>query len=321
VRKAQRPHRVAPAALQAFEQILAKPRVAAQHTPIRAPAHRQACRAQRREPLPGLRDAERLGARSADLVEQGCRDQEFAVLRLELAEDVGGEIAVQRVGFAAHAGDVSYGAPDLEQHTGHPAACSLDGGGRVDLGMTELRERLSCLGGRERQVRLAEGRDRCGRRQRPQRGRDRPAADQHEPHAARRVPRDRSDHGPRVAGLRQAFELIEDEHHRRLADRLDEQPGRLGVRDPGGQRPRSRAAHVLEPTRQRRLQVGHQPPRGGIGGIEGEPRDRPLQPARRAHHRRRLPGARRRGHHDEPIAFDEPGETALQPGALDVPLR
>jgi hypothetical protein len=323
VRPPQRAHLVEPAALESLEQVLAQSRVTAKRPPVGLPDDRQACVPQRGQPLRRIALAERLRALCADLIEQRRRHEELAVRGIELPEDVRGQIAVQRIGFSAHAGDVAGRAPGLEQHAGHPAAGRLHGIRRVELGLAERGQRIRSLGVRESELLLAERRDRrvaCS--ERIQRRRDRPAADEHEPRAARRIAQERLDHRPGLAAVAEALDLVENQDDRCFADRLGKQARRLRVRDPGAQRLSCHAAQLRQRTGQGRFQVRDEPARRGIRAIERQPSDGPLpQPPQRPGDSRRLAGAGGRRHEHDAMALDQRGERTLQPRPINAPLR
>ena len=95
-----------PAPGQPLEQVLAQARVAAHRVALVAPGDRQVAGAQRGEAGRRVRMPNGLGALGGDVVEDRGRDEELAVLGRELRQDLRGKVAVQRVGFAAHARDV-----------------------------------------------------------------------------------------------------------------------------------------------------------------------------------------------------------------------
>ena len=72
-----------------------------------------------------------------------------------------------------------------------------------------------------------------------------------------------------------------------------------------GQRAGGCPAHRGQLLRERLLQVGHQPSRGGVGGIDAQPGHRPIEPAAGVGHRHRLagPGGGRDRH--DPVGIHE----------------
>src|SRR3954447_7296710 len=82
--------------------------------------------AQRGEPFRGVLVTERHRALLRHLVEDGGRDQKFAVLRGHLTQYVRRKIPMERVDSAPGPGDVARGAPGLEEDTGDPAARRSD---------------------------------------------------------------------------------------------------------------------------------------------------------------------------------------------------
>ena len=264
--------------------------------------------------------AERLGAGGGDLLEQRGGHQELAVVVVEQLEDLRRQVAVERVGLAAEAGDVVLRSPRLEEDAGDPAAGGLDGGDRIDLAAADVRQRSRRLLGREGQVALADRRDAAERGGVAHVDRQLTAADEHDAHARRRVAQQPAECRERLRRLGQALELVDDQQHRARPDRLGEQARGLGVGDAPRQRAGPDAADLRRAAGQRRLQVGHQPPGRGIGGVEGQPRDRPLDGPRRLHDGRRLARTGGRGDPHDRIALDEHREQPLQARAPQRPL-
>ena len=302
---AQRVQLVGVAAFQAREQVLAEARMAAHHAPVRAPADRQVQGAKASQPLAGVGQPECSRPRGTDLVEQRRRHQEVTVARIQLVEDVRGEIAVQGVRLAAHAGDVVRRPPRLEQDPGHPAARRLHRRAGIDVPLAEVGQRVGRLRGREREVGLAECRNACTRRQLAERWRDLPPAQEQDPHRRRRVAEERLDDGPRVAALPEPLELVEDEDQRCVCDRFGEQTRRLPVRDPGRQRPPGDAVELRQRLRQSGLEVRDEPAGRRVRAIDRQPGDADGPAPARSRQRPStspLPRSRTRRRRDEPRA-------------------
>ena len=208
---AQRPDVLAAAAFEALEQVLAKARVAAHPQPARLPDDGQVARPQRDEPVARARLAEGLRADRGHLVEQRGRLEEVAVGRREVAEDLRGEIAGERVGLAARAGDVLGRAPRLEEHAGHPAAGDLHRVGLVDGVDAPAGQRLSGLRLGERERALADRGCTPEGAGGPQVELHVDAADEHDAHGGRRVAHEGGEDGERLRSVRELLQLVDDE--------------------------------------------------------------------------------------------------------------
>ena len=298
---------------EALHEVLAEARVAAHAAAVLLPGHREVPGTQADEQLPRAGDAERLRAFGGDLVEHGGHLQQLALGRRQARQDLRRQVAVQRVGLAADALDVVGRPPRLEEHAGHPAAGVRDGARRVDALPPGALERLRRLLGRERQRRLADGRDAADRAAVAEVDADVRAAEQRDPQGRGRVAHERPDDGERRVVTGEPLELVDHQQHRHAGRRLGEQPRRLRVRDARGERVRRDVARRGRAARERRLQVGQQPAWRGVRVVEREPRDRAVQERRRLHHRRRLARARRRRDQDERVALEQLGHEPADP--------
>ena len=170
---------------EALDEVLAEPRVRAHAAAVLLPGHREVPGTQADEQLARAGDAERLRPFGGDLVEHGGHLQQLALGRSQARQDLRREVAVQRVGLAADALDVVGRPPGLEEHAGHPAAGVGDGARRVDARPPGALEGLRRLLGRERQRRLADGRDAADRAAVAEVDADVRAAEQRDPQASR----------------------------------------------------------------------------------------------------------------------------------------
>ena len=181
-------------------------------------------------------------------------------------------------------------APRIKKHPDHPATGGLHRRRRLGPRAAQSLQGDARLLHGERQIRVADScqlRAQCGRQHR---GTQCAAADQNEPHARWAIAHDRADHLPRRRRSVQPLQIIKNKHDLGVGGRVDEQARRLGMGDAGGQRAGGYPAHRGQLLRERLLQVGHQPSRGGVGGIDAQPGHRPIEPAAGVGHRHRLAG-------------------------------
>ncbi len=320
VRRVQGAYVLVTPAPQAFQEELPKARVTAHGEAVGGPRHRQVGGAQSEQPSACRVLAERLSASRRHLLEQRRRHQERPVVVVELLEDLRRQVAVERIGLTPDAGDVVLRAPGLEEDARDPAARGLDGGDRVDLAAADVSQRARRLLGREGQVALADGGDASERRLVAHVDGQLAPADEHDAHRWRRVAHEAAERRERLRSLGQPFELVDDQQHRDRPDRLGQEPRGLGMGDPARQRAGADALDLGRNASQRGLEIGHEPSRCGVGAVEGQPRDGPLDGAGRLHDGGGLARAGRgRDPHDR-IALDEHRQEPLQARAAQGAL-
>ena len=313
VRAAQRPDLARRPPAEALHEVLAEARMRAHAAAVLLPGHRQVPGAQAHEQLSRAGDAQRLRPLGGDLVEHRGHLQQLALGGRQARQDLRGEVAVQRVGLAADALDVVGRPPGLEEHAGHPAAGVGDGPRRVDALAPCALERLRGLLRRERERRLAHGRDAADRAALAEVDADVRAAQQGDPQGRGRVAHERPDHRQRGVVAGEPLEPVHHEQHRDAGRRLGEQPGRLRVRDARRERVRRHVARGGRAAREGRLEVGQQPAGRRVRVVERQPRRRAVEQRGRLDHRRGLAGAGGRRDQDERVTLEQLGDEPADP--------
>ena len=308
-----------PAALEPLAQVLPEARMRAHGERVVAPGEREVPAPQRREPLGGVRVPEAACALGRHLVEQGRLDQEVAVLRRHPREDAGRQVPVEGVGLAADEGQVGRRAPGLEDDPGDPSAGGGDRRRGVHVARTRQLQRPAGLADREGQLLLAQRPDAALEQRPAEVERELLAADQDDPRPRHGVAHEALDHAERLGRVGQALEVVEHHEDGLVAERLGQQAGRLLVVDAHAERARGDALGRRHAQGERRFEVGEQPSRRRLRGVDGEPRHGQPEPTDRLDDGRRLARARRGhdAHHRE--ARHEVTQTLVDPGALDEP--
>ena len=125
--------------------------------------------------------------------------------------------------------DVLTRPPRLEEHACDPTAGRLDRPRRGRCRPGRVSERRGRLDRPEGEVGVRYGHCSAERRGRPERDVRLAAADENHPHRRWRVAHERGDDGERLGRLGNPLDLVDDKDKRRVADRLGEQAGGLGV--------------------------------------------------------------------------------------------
>ena len=205
------------------------------------------------------------------------------------------------------------GAPRIKEHSDHPAGRGLHGLLCVVSRAAQLLQGDARLFHREGQVRVVEACHLCAQCRGQDRSTQWPAADQNQPHAWWAVAHDRADHLPRCRRPVQPVQIVENKHDVGVGGCVDEQPRRLGMRDAGSERAGGYSAHRRHLLREGLFQIGHKPPRCGVGGVDGQPGNRSIELAASIRHRRRLARPSSCRDHNDPVGIDELAEQRIKP--------